>query len=76
MFDEELAGTAAEKRHLTAAQAARIARDAGVHRLGLIHYSPRYADRELKRLLGEAKEIFPETFLSRDLQHVNLPHED
>lgn len=76
MFDSELAETAAEKRHLTAAQAARIAREAGVRRLGLIHYSPRYADRELKRLLGEAKEIFPETFLCRDLQHVNLPHED
>jgi ribonuclease Z len=76
MFDEELAATAAEKRHLTAAQAARIAREAGVHRLGLIHYSPRYADRDLKRLLGEAREIFPETFLSRDLQHVDLPHED
>ncbi|OHD72943.1 MAG: ribonuclease Z [Spirochaetes bacterium RBG_13_68_11] len=76
MFDEELAETAAEKRHLTAAQAARIAREAGVRRLGLIHYSPRYADRELKKLLGEAKEIFPEAFLCRDLQHVNLPHED
>lgn len=76
MFDEELAETAAEKRHLTAAQAARIAREAGVRRLGLIHYSPRYADRELKRLLAEAKEIFPETFLCRDLQQVPLPHED
>jgi ribonuclease Z len=76
MFDEEHAETAAEKRHLTAGQAARIAREAGVHRLGLIHYSPRYADRELKRLLADAKEIFPETFLCRDLQHVNLPHED
>jgi ribonuclease Z len=76
MFDDELAETAAEKRHLTAAQAARIAREAGVRRLGLIHYSPRYADRELKRLLAEAREIFPETFLCRDLQHVPLPHED
>jgi ribonuclease Z len=76
MFDEELAETAAEKRHLTAAQAARIARDAGVRRLGLIHYSPRYADRDLKRLLAEAREIFPETFLCRDLQQLDLPHED
>ena len=76
MFDEELAATAAEKRHLTAAGAARIARDAGVRRLGLIHYSPRYADRELKRLLGEAREIFPEAFLTRDLQHLDLPHEE
>lgn len=76
MFDRELAETAAEKRHLTAAQAAQIAREAGVRRLGLIHYSPRYADRELKKLLAEAKEIFPETFLCRDLQHVPLPYDD
>lgn len=76
MFDQELSETAAEKRHLTAAQAARIAREAGVRRLGLIHYSPRYADRELKKLLAEAKEIFPETFLCRDLQHVPLPYDD
>ena len=59
MFAEELAETAAEKKHLTAAQAARIGRDAGVKSLGLIHYSPRYADRDLKTLLAEAREIFP-----------------
>lgn len=76
MFDQELAETAAEKRHLTAAQAARIARDAGVKKLGLIHYSPRYADRELKKLLAEARDVFPETFLCRDLMNVPLPHED
>jgi len=76
MFDEELAETAAEKRHLTACQAARIARDGRVKSLGLIHYSPRYADRELKKLLAEAREIFPEAFLTRDLQHIDLPYED
>jgi ribonuclease Z len=76
MFAEELAETAAEKRHLTAAQAARIARESGVKRLGLIHYSPRYSERELKTLLGEAREIFPESFLTRDLQHIELPFED
>ena len=51
MFAEELAETAAEKKHLTAAQAARIARDGSVKELGLIHYSPRYSERELKKLL-------------------------
>ncbi len=76
MFAEELADTAAEKKHLTAAQAARIGRDAGVKSLGLIHYSPRYADRELKTLLAEAREIFPQSFLTRDLQHIPLPYED
>jgi len=76
MFAEDLAETAAEKKHLTAAQAARIARESGVKRLGLIHYSPRYSERELKTLLGEAREIFPESFLTRDLQHIELPFED
>ncbi|MGO9309712.1 MAG: ribonuclease Z [Spirochaetia bacterium] len=76
MFAEDLAETAAEKRHLTAAQAARIAREGGVKKLGLIHYSPRYSERELKTLLGEAREIFPESFLTRDLQHIEMPFED
>jgi ribonuclease Z len=76
MFAEELAETAAEKKHLTAAQAARIARAAQAKSLGLIHYSPRYSERELKTLLGEAREIFPETFLTRDLQHIEMPFED
>ncbi len=76
MFDQELVETAAEKRHLTASQAARIAHDGGVKSLGLIHYSPRYADRELKKLLAEAREIFPAAFLTRDLQHIDLPYED
>ena len=76
MFSEELAATAAEKKHLTAAQAARIAREGGVKRMGLIHYSPRYSERELKTLLAEAREIFPESFLTRDLQHIEMPFED
>jgi ribonuclease Z len=76
MFSDELAETAAEKKHLTASQAARLAREAEVKRLGLIHYSPRYSERELKTLLGEAREIFPESFLTRDLQHIDMPFED
>jgi len=76
MFAEDLAATAAEKKHLTAAQAARIARDGEVKALGLIHYSPRYSDRELKTLLHEAREIFPQAFLTRDLQHIEMPYED
>jgi ribonuclease Z len=76
MFTEDLADAALEKRHLTASQAARIARDGDVGQLGLIHYSPRYSDRELKKLLQEARDIFPKTFLTRDLQHIPLPYSD
>jgi len=67
MFEEALASSALEKRHMTARQAATLARDAGgVRQLGLIHYSPRYADKELKILLDEAREVFPDTVLTRD----------
>lgn len=76
MFTEDLAETAMEKRHLTAQQAARIARDGNVGQLGLIHYSPRYSDRELKKLAQEAREIFPEAFLTRDLQRIGIPYKD
>jgi ribonuclease Z len=76
MFAEELAADAQEKKHLTARQAARIASLAEVKRLGLIHYSPRYTDRELKGLLAEAREIFPEAFLTRELQAIELLYPD
>lgn len=67
MFEEALLSSAIEKKHMTAMQAARIAAAAGgVKKLGLIHYSPRYADRELKILLDEARSVFPETVLTRD----------
>ncbi|OQB95455.1 MAG: Ribonuclease BN [Spirochaetes bacterium ADurb.Bin110] len=67
MFEHALLESAVDKRHMTAHQAALIARDAGnIKKLGLIHYSPRYADRELKILLDEAREIFPDTVLTKD----------
>ncbi len=67
MFETALLESAVEKKHMTAAQAASIARDAGgVKKLGLIHYSPRYSDHELKKLLAEAREQFPETVLTKD----------
>ena len=66
MFERELEEDAREKKHMTAEQAARLARDARVRKLALIHYSPRYNEFNLKQLLREAHAIFPETLLSRD----------
>jgi ribonuclease Z len=67
MFEDALLQSAIEKKHMTALQAAKIAKAAGgVRKLGLIHYSPRYADRELKVLLDEARTVFPDTVLTRD----------
>lgn len=77
MFRAELEESARDKKHLTAVQAASIARDAGgILKMGLIHYSPRYTEYDLRELLKEARKIFPETFLSRDRQNINIPYQD
>lgn len=62
---------------MTAADAAELAAAAGgVQRMGLIHYSPRYADGQLKLLVKEARRIFPNSFLTRDRQAIQLPYRD
>lgn len=77
MFEAALAQSAVEKKHMTAEQAARIARDAGgVRKLALIHYSPRYADRDLKLLLDEAQTVFPQAVLSKDRMHLPIEYVD
>ena len=59
---------ALEFGHLTAAQAAEFAKDAGVGQLFLTHISRRYREREI---LAEAQSIFPRTSVARDLeQHI------
>ena len=76
MFEEELIEQAKEKKHMTAKQAATIARDAAVRRMCLIHYSPRYTDRDLEKLLNEAQEVWPQTELSRDRMNIEIPYID
>ncbi len=63
-FMEDKAKDAETKFHSTARQAAEIARQAGVKKLLLGHYSARYKD--LQALLNEAIEVFPESMLAED----------
>ena len=74
MFEDALIDQAREKKHMTAKQAATIARDAGVKRMAMIHYSPRYTDRELSVLLDEARTIFPQAELTKDRMHFDIPY--
>ncbi len=76
MFGADMADTAFEKKHMTAAQAAQIAKDANVKQLGLFHYSPRYGDWELKYLLKDAKHIFENTILAKDGMSFDIPLKD
>ncbi len=56
--------------HSTARQAAMVARDAGVGKLLLGHYSSRYEDENV--LLNEAKEVFENTFLTNEMQVFDI----
>jgi len=63
------ADVAREFGHLTARQAAELAKAAGVQHLILNHISRRYSEREI---LDEARPIFPETIVARDLDHCQI----
>jgi ribonuclease Z len=52
---------AVRNRHMTATQAASLAKRAGVGRLVLFHLSDRYRPEEWRAMLSEAREIFPAT---------------
>ncbi len=56
--------------HSTAADAARVARDAGVGRLLLGHYSARYEDEKV--LLNEAKAVFPDVELADEMKVIDV----
>ena len=66
--DEGLART---YKHLTAAQAGRIAAQAGARRLVLTHFSQRYGDP--LQFAAEAGEFFGDVVLAEDLQTVAVP---
>ena len=66
---------ARETGHSTAAEAARVALEAGVRRLVLTHISSRY-NRDASELLAEAKAVFPETVIARDGMTVEIPYVD
>jgi ribonuclease Z len=71
---DELA-RAKETGHSTAAEAARVAHEAGARRLVLTHISSRY-NRDASELLAEARAIFPETVIARDGMTIEVPYSD
>jgi ribonuclease Z len=58
-------------QHLTARQAATIAREAGARRLVLAHYSQRHPDERV--FLAEAAAIHPDVIAARDLDRIEVP---
>lgn len=69
-FAESELARAKETYHTTAAQAARIALEAGVRQLVIGHFSARYEDESL--LLKEASAVFPNTILAKENLCISL----
>jgi ribonuclease Z len=69
---EREADLAREFSHLTARQAATLARDVQARQLILTHLSRRYRDREI---LEEAREVFPEAMVAKDFDRYSVARE-
>jgi ribonuclease Z len=66
--DRELARASG---HMTALDAGELARDAGVRKLVLTHFSSRYPD--LEPFVVEAGSVHPDVIVARDLDRIPFP---
>ena len=65
-FDNSFHELAAERGHLTALQAARIAAQAGAGQLLLTHFSARYKGGKIEIIVREAKSMFDNVVFAED----------
>ncbi|MBU1252023.1 MAG: ribonuclease Z [Nanoarchaeota archaeon] len=70
-FDSSLNDLAKDYMHLTAEQAARVAKSAKVGKLYLVHLSERY-DKNRDVVLKDAKKVFKNTEIPNDLDSVEI----
>lgn len=70
-FLDEHRHLARQYDHMTATQAAEIAKEADVDQLILTHFSARY--QSLKGFEAEARRVFPNTEIAEDLKRFSFP---
>lgn len=72
-FPAEMAEMAEKTFHSTTLQAAQCALDAGVGRLLVGHYSSRFPSVEF--YLDELRSVFPESYLTKDMDEIEISFE-
>ena len=70
-FGSELEKEARERMHMSVNQTASVAKKAKVKKLILTHISSRY-EKNLNQILSEAKKIFKESYLVKDLDVIEI----
>jgi ribonuclease Z len=71
-FGPDATDMARERKHSTMEDAARVAREAGTGRLIATHFSSRYDGRQIARIADDARGIFENITLGKDLLEVEI----
>ncbi len=71
-FAQEIRENAVKYKHSTAKDAGVMAREANVKQLVITHFSTRYKNEDLYKLLDEAKKEFENTVMASDFMVIEL----
>jgi len=71
-FGPDAADMARERKHSTMEDAARVAKEAGAENLIATHFSSRYDGRQIARIADDARDVYENITLGRDLLEVEI----
>ena len=71
-FGPDAAEMARERKHSTMEDAARVAKEAACDRLIATHFSSRYDGRQLKQIAEDARSVFENITLGKDLLEIEI----
>ena len=71
-FAQDAADRARETGHSTAKDAGEVARSANVKQLALTHFSTRYKEEDLDKLLQDAKKEFDNVIIAKDFMRLEI----
>ncbi|OLC95759.1 MAG: hypothetical protein AUH86_11220 [Acidobacteria bacterium 13_1_40CM_4_58_4] len=71
-FGQDAVEMARERKHSTMEDAARVAKEAGAAGLIATHFSSRYDGRQIAQIGDDARAVFPNITIARDLLEVEI----